>query len=317
MLHDSVRFARMDQSFRLRAPTEEDVDRLFELDRGLHAELGIAHAGTPDDILQQWRHPMFDPSRHATIVEVGNRLVAAGKVYLEGVQVHAGGYVDPAFRGRGIGRALQERMIDIARTEPGVTEYHTWCAEQIPSGIELIGSLPGSEYLRTFVRMRNGAPADTAEPSWPDGINLVHLEGDALIEAYIRGYDNSFIDHWNFQQARRADVAHELELPDTDPRLWFIAAGPEGVIAGFNLCSIKRSDDVVRGYLGPIGTTRPFRGIGLGRALLRHGLREMADRGATEVVLGVDAQNPNGALGLYERNGFAVIGRGRVYRVKI
>ena len=47
-----------------------------------------------------------------------------------------------------------------------------------------------------------------------------------------------------------------------------------------------------------------FRGIGLGRALLRHGLLELAARGAIDVGLGVDSKNPSGAVGLYERNGF-------------
>ena len=46
------------------------------------------------------------------------------------------------------------------------------------------------------------------------------------------------------------------------------------------------------------------RGAGLGKALLHHGFREYAARGATRVGLKVDAENPTGAPQLYERVGF-------------
>ena len=71
-----------------------------------------------------------------------------------------------------------------------------------------------------------------------------------------------------------------------------------------NVCHLKARGGITRGHIGPLGTTRAFRGIGLGRALLRHGVQELAARGAKEVGLGVDSENPNSAVGLYERNGF-------------
>lgn len=57
--------------------------------------------------------------------------------------------------------------------------------------------------------------------------------------------------------------------------------------------------------------------LGLGRALLRHGTRELARRGAAEVMLGIDSENPNGAVRLYPGNGYEVTNEGRVYRMKI
>jgi len=74
---------------------------------------------------------------------------------------------------------------------------------------------------------------------------------------------------------------------------------------------------VLRGDLGPIGTMRAYRGIGLGRALLRHGTRDLAARGAQEVVLGVDSENPNGAVRLYSGHGYEVTHEGRAYRLAL
>ena len=46
-----------------------------------------------------------------------------------------------------------------------------------------------------------------------------------------------------------------------------------------------------------------YRQRGLGGALLRRGFQELFDRGLRRAGLGVDAENPTGALGLYERAG--------------
>jgi ribosomal protein S18 acetylase RimI-like enzyme len=43
-------------------------------------------------------------------------------------------------------------------------------------------------------------------------------------------------------------------------------------------------------------------------------LRVLRDAGMTTAGLGVDAENPHGALGVYQSVGFAVARSGRVYR---
>ena len=54
----------------------------------------------------------------------------------------------------------------------------------------------------------------------------------------------------------------------------------------------------------PLVVRSSERGRGLGTALLEHGLRASAERGATRVGLKVDASNPTGAPALYDRLGF-------------
>ena len=54
------------------------------------------------------------------------------------------------------------------------------------------------------------------------------------------------------------------------------------------------------GYVGALGVARPWRGKGLGRALLLRTFAEFYARGAPRVTLGVDAENPTGATKLYE-----------------
>jgi ribosomal protein S18 acetylase RimI-like enzyme len=49
-----------------------------------------------------------------------------------------------------------------------------------------------------------------------------------------------------------------------------------------------------------------YRQRGLGQALLRHTFAEFASRGFDAVGLGVDAENPTGAVRVYERAGMHV-----------
>ena len=69
-----------------------------------------------------------------------------------------------------------------------------------------------------------------------------------------------------------------------------------------------------RGYTETICVRRPWRRRGVARALIARSLRELRDLGMTEAALGVDAQNPSGALRLYEGMGFRPVKRHTAYR---
>ena len=51
---------------------------------------------------------------------------------------------------------------------------------------------------------------------------------------------------------------------------------------------------------------QPWRGRGIAKALLRRAFAEISTRDRTQVKLRVDAQNPNGAVALYEGVGMTV-----------
>jgi ribosomal protein S18 acetylase RimI-like enzyme len=55
-----------------------------------------------------------------------------------------------------------------------------------------------------------------------------------------------------------------------------------------------------------LGVLPEFRQRGLAQALLRHTFEEYARRGLDRVGLGVDAENPTGAVRVYERAGMHV-----------
>ena len=71
---------------------------------------------------------------------------------------------------------------------------------------------------------------------------------------------------------------------------------------------------VRRGWLERISVRRPWRRRGLGRALTAAALIRLREAGLDEAMLGVDSENPTGALALYEELGFAVDRRSAAYR---
>jgi ribosomal protein S18 acetylase RimI-like enzyme len=65
--------------------------------------------------------------------------------------------------------------------------------------------------------------------------------------------------------------------------------------------------------LDSVFVRRPWRRRGLAAALVGRSLALLRDRGMTSAWLGVDADNPTGALGVYERAGFEVHLRSSAY----
>jgi ribosomal protein S18 acetylase RimI-like enzyme len=86
--------------------------------------------------------------------------------------------------------------------------------------------------------------------------------------------------------------------PGFDAGVWFLAeAGAE--LAGACLCWSE-------GWIKDLAVRPAWRGRGLGEALLRQAFAEFHRRGLATVGLKVDADNPTGAVRLYERVGMSL-----------
>jgi ribosomal protein S18 acetylase RimI-like enzyme len=127
--------------------------------------------------------------------------------------------------------------------------------------------------------------------------------------------DRAFADLAGYRGATRPAVARVLADPSSDPALCLLAARGEELV-GLCYCRLERSRGALGGWIEDLGVAPSERGIGLGRALLRHGVRELAARGAGSVLLGVDARNAT-AKGLYRATGFRVTSELVRYRLRL
>ena len=134
-------------------------------------------------------------------------------------------------------------------------------------------------------------------------------------------FNLSFIDHFDFHPATVERRQHRMSSPYYRPDRDLIAIAPDGTFAAFCLCSIddehNKRNNINDGWIDVLGTRRGFRKIGLGRAVLLAGLRKLQENGVADAVLGVDAENPTGALGLYESAGFSKYKTGVAFRKEL
>jgi ribosomal protein S18 acetylase RimI-like enzyme len=144
---------------------------------------------------------------------------------------------------------------------------------------------------------------------WPAGIQRVRLSARPdLAGALHVAWKEAFAGHWGrsveteaeFWTARR-DARLGSAFP-FEPELWLLALA-RGDVFGFCLCELGASDAERVGRVAEIGVVPAQRGAGLGFALLQDGFRELRGRGATRIVLDVDAENTTSALRLYESAG--------------
>jgi mycothiol synthase len=271
----------------------------------------------------------FELARDVLIAEIDGRVVAeAGveRVMRAGRPVYdMWGHVDPAVRRRGIGRAMlaanlrrvQERVAeeDAARNA-GLDDLQVRSYVEVGEiGHRTLLEAAGFTPVRWFFRMRHDALPDVAAVPLPDGLELrpVRPEDHRRI---IEAEHEAFRDHW---EARDFDETHFSALfrrADLDTDLWVVAWDGDEV-AGVVQNWIWRDENarlgVERGWLEHISVRRPWRRRGLGRAITAESLRRLRAAGMTEAMLGVDADNPTGALGLYEGLGFIVDGRAAAY----
>lgn len=161
---------------------------------------------------------------------------------------------------------------------------------------------------RYFFNMKRSLAEPLPEPKFPAGFTLRQLRGEQDVEAWVEMFNQSFIDHWNHHDLTVEKRNYWLKDPNYKPELDLIAIGPDGSFAAFCYCYInsehnkhsKRNE----GWVADLGTRRGFRKQGLGRAMLLAGMQQLQAAGVDTASLGVDAENPSGALRLYESVGF-------------
>ncbi len=127
----------------------------------------------------------------------------------------------------------------------------------------------------------------------------------------------AFRDHPEPAQRTEEDFLQWFSSPNLDTSLYRVAwSGDE--VAGSVLTSIDPEENarlgISRAWLDHISVRRPFRKRGLAAALIASTLRLLRERGIAEAALGVNAENPTGAVRLYERLGFRKDHEAAAYR---
>jgi mycothiol synthase len=165
----------------------------------------------------------------------------------------------------------------------------------------------GYRTTRHSFEMEISLAAEPPEPRWPAGIRARPLVAGEESLAHAPT-EEALVDHWEFTPTPLDEWLHSATREGHDPSLWFLALAGEEV-AGVCLCRVRARGGERIGWCNTLGVRRPWRRRGLGLALLEHAFRELRGRGLARAGLGVDGENPTGAVQLYERAGMHVASR--------
>lgn len=235
---------------------------------------------------------------------------AEARCYLD-VEVH------PAHRGHGLedflldwGEANARQRLDAAPAHLPRKLLHG-SEDTLKENIARIEQ-HGFEPDRYFYRMRRDLSQPIPEVVLPEGLTL-HTFTPDLSEPFRVAFDEAFRDHWGFESISPEDwEMFFLKRTSFRPDLtWVVMDGDEVAAFSFNTISPEENarNGIKEGWVGDLGTRRPWRKRGLATALLCATMRAFQAEGLDYTTLGVDTQNPTGALGVYERVGFAPVRR--------
>ncbi len=227
----------------------------------------------------------------------------------------------PEWRAQGIGtqllaeNELRQRELAATHETDRPRFLGSWTNDRQEAAIALMRS-HGYEQVRWFFDMARDLSEPIPDLPMPDGLEVRPVDMD-LIRQIWQADVEAFQDHWGGFDSSEGSLQRWLESDSFDPTLWVIAwDGDEvagGVINGIHP-EENEAIGIERGWLHSVFTRRPWRKRGLATALIARSLELIKERGMAQGVLGVDAANPSGALGLYERIGFSVIERSSAWR---
>ena len=259
-----------------------------------------------------------DPFKHLLIATVDDRIIAYSRCWWSEKQ--QGGYnynhfiiMDPKWYGKGIAEpmfAWNEAMLKkmaLEHPDGETKEFQGWALDSEINWVPLLKA-SGYRIARYGYEMVRALSEPISDVHLPDGLEIRPV----LPEDYRKLWDadaEATKDSWEPVIMAEEWYNNWMGSTSFQPELWRVAWDGEriaGAVQNYIFEETNREYHRLRGYTENIHVGRDWRGKGLAKALIASSFRLLKEKGMTEACLGVDAENPTGALHVYESMGFKV-----------
>jgi mycothiol synthase len=191
--------------------------------------------------------------------------------------------------------AIVERSVDV---RVGMLATSAWKR----SAVERAGFVPERVYHRMRTTIAEAIPAAV----FPEGFTLRPLAGEDEVDAWVETFAAGFAEHHDAPRQTSDEKLNRMRLPSYRPDLDLVLTDPDGALIGIALGQIEQLESGTQeAWVRSLALRAEWRGKGLGRAMLAEIMRALAAAGHPVIWLTVDSENESGAIGLYERAGFA------------
>jgi mycothiol synthase len=286
--------------FTVRPATDADLDVVLRLMNEADAALGLDPDPITEFLTWIWHVSSTDLARDTRIVLRGSEVACFAQGMWnpeEGGPLNSLTQVHPDHLGLGIGSwalAWGEALAG----ERGSEGIRAQTPDRDAPGHELLRSRGYVQVRSSWTMSRKLAPNEDPGAS-PAGVTIRAFETGRDERALHEVYEASFADHWGFRPIPYATFEEDMYGAEAwDPSLTHLAEADGEIVGHVVGLSFAGNADVAL-----LGVVPGLRGRGIAKALLRHAFAELAKRGHGEVRLGVDSQNPTGAVALYESVG--------------
>ncbi len=270
----------------------------------------VAHTDRTQIITRDALRSNANPDANTAVALIDNKIVGFVQWDEHGhPDMQLDGWVHPNHRRAGVGTALLVAAESTARSL-GAARLTGRCYDDLPGAIALF-RLRGFVEVRRFHQMWMSLAEAEIQPTSVSGITVRSFE-DAdtreLFEADVEAFSTS----WGAQSQTLKDWQRRM-MAAFDPKLWVLVWDGER-IAALCLAGVANFGAPNEGWVSHLAVRPAYRGRGLGRLALLHGLRRLQDDDFARAGLHVDTENSL-AIGLYESVGLH-IARGRIHFAK-
>ncbi len=306
---------------------ESDYQNMVNIINGSKDADGLEWATSVEDTANNYAHlHNCDPYTDVIFAEVEGQAVGYGRCtwdeQLDGIRTYFFfAHMLPQWRNQGIRatllRKMEARIKAIAANHPPEVEefFQAWASDTEIHWQQLLEAEGYTAVRYSFEMVRSNLD-NIPDCPLPEGIEVRFGQLDKWRQIWEAARE-AFRDHWGEAEWNEEEFAGWSKDKTFNPALWQVAWDGDEVAGGvLNFINEAENEEYgrKRGYTETIFVRKPWRGQRLAQALIARSFNVLKQAGMTEAALGVDAENPTGALHLYRKMGFKETKRSMTYR---